>query len=80
MKTLTKNQVETIVKDQEVKTNRPFYIVPVFNTPLNSTEIEGQQYWGLSEREFSVYCKMQKTFLFFRNFQDVKEVNKIINI
>lgn len=77
--TLTKNEVEMIVKDQDVRTGRGFYIIPVFKE-RNSTTINGQQFWGLSFADKPVYAKNAKRFFFFRGMTDVKEVNTITEI
>lgn len=77
---LTKIEVEQIVKDQKVKTGRGFYIIPVFKSERNSTDINGQQFWGLSAKDKPNFTENVKRFFFFRDMTDVKEINNITEI
>ena len=77
---LTKNQIKKIVKEQKVKTGRGFYIVPVYNEERTSTNIDGQQYWGLSNSDKLIFCGDVQRFFFFRDMKDVKDINNIIDI
>ena len=77
--TLTKKQVEYIVKDQNIKTSMGFYIVRVFLSKKNSTAINGVQFWALTEESKRLFAKDENRFFFFKNMSDVKDVNNMLN-